>query len=162
MSDQSDRVGAPADELSNRVSADIMRPDGPLRSQEIVIDRLLPPRANVARRAVLFPDLYVWFVLLASLDIMLTWVILALGGREVNVLADWIIRLGKLPGVVIFKFACVMTLIAICEVVGRVRPVLGRPLALWAVAMTALPVIVALLQMAIFGFGPGESVELHT
>lgn len=109
------------------------------------------------RRAVLYPDIYVWFVLLASLDIMLTWVILWLGGHEVNVFANWIIRFGGLPGMAAFKFGCVVLFITICEVVGRRRENLGRPLALWAVVLNAVPVLVALVHLASFAFGPADA-----
>ncbi|MBL8763393.1 MAG: hypothetical protein JNM07_03900 [Phycisphaerae bacterium] len=43
-----------------------------------------------------FPDHHAWFVLFSSLDIILTHSILFhfadFGGREVNTIADWVIR----------------------------------------------------------------------
>lgn len=100
-------------------------------------------------RAVLYPNIYVWYVLVASLDIMLTWVILHFGGREMNVMADWIIRRAGLAGVAAFKFATVLLVVTICEIVGRVRPVTGRRVATWAIAITALPVVIALTQLSL-------------
>ncbi len=41
-----------------------------------------------ARSGCLYPDLYTWFVFFAAMDVMLTWTILALGGREINGFAD--------------------------------------------------------------------------
>jgi hypothetical protein len=104
-------------------------------------------RSPGLRRAVLYPDLYPWYVLLASLDIMLTWVVLHLGGRELNHVADWVLNRWDLPGMVIFKFSLVTLVVVICEVVGHVRGPLGRKLAEWAVAVTAIPVVVAAVQL---------------
>ena len=39
-----------------------------------------------------YPNRYVWFVLLSTLDVVLTFVILWLDGREVNGIADWILQ----------------------------------------------------------------------
>jgi hypothetical protein len=100
-------------------------------------------------RTVLYPRIYPWYVFLAALDIMLTWVVLHSGGREVNVMADWVIRMGGLRGTVLFKFATVLLVIAICEVVGRKRPPLGLKIAEWSVAVTAIPVTVTLVQLLV-------------
>jgi hypothetical protein len=97
--------------------------------------------------AVLYPNLYVWFVLLAALDVMFTWVVLYLGGWEANKLAAWVIERGDLPGTVSFKFVLVILVVGVCEVVGRRKDRLGRRLAQWAVALTALPVVLALVQL---------------
>ena len=105
------------------------------------------------RRAVLYPDVYVWYVFVAALDIMLTWIILHSDGSEVNLLADWIIRRWDLPGTVIFKFSCALLVVLICEFIGRVRPRLGRRLAQWAIALTAVPVVWAFTQLLIARFG---------
>jgi len=116
-------------------------------------------RRSLFTRAVLFPNVYVWYVFLATLDVILTGVILSElfseidvyaepRGSEVNPLADWIIRVGGMPGVAAFKFALVFLVLCICEIVGRRRAETGRRLAQWAVALSAIPVIVTLVQMA--------------
>ena len=71
----------------------------------------------------LYPGCYAWYVFLASLDIMFTWIILSppLRGIEVNWLARWIIRHGDLPAMIPYKFALVGLVIAICEITGRSR-----------------------------------------
>lgn len=124
-----------------------------------------PPVAGVAaapvavdgrrwwRRTVLYPDVYVWFVFLASLDIMCTWMILHLDGREENPLAEWIIEHGGLPGTSAFKLGVTLFVIGLCEVVGRRRVAAGRQLAEWCVALTAMPVVVALAQLLAEKFG---------
>ena len=103
--------------------------------------------SSVWGRAVLYPNVYVWYVLLASLDVMLTTVILAAGGYEMNSLADRVLGRWGLPGLVVFKFSLVLLVVAICEVVGRRNDRTGRKLAEWAVAITAIPVVVSLVQL---------------
>lgn len=126
-----------------------------------------PPRR---RRGVLYPNLYVWFVFLATLDIVCTYMIMhpalfpdadpvvvedngdllvvPIGrGEELNPLADQIIERWGVPGKVIYKFSLVLLVILICEIVGRARPATGRRLAEWAVALTAVPVAFAVMQM---------------
>ena len=45
------------------------------------------------RSRALYPNTYAWFVLAASLDIMLTYVIVySLGGREVNAIANELLQ----------------------------------------------------------------------
>ena len=96
-----------------------------------------------------FPDQYCWYVLVCTLDLMLTATILArFGGIEVNGLAHRIIELGGLPGLIVFKFATVITVLAIDETIARTREPTARRLASWAVALSAIPVAVALLQIA--------------
>ena len=99
------------------------------------------------RRAALFPQIYVWYVFFAALDIMFTWIILYWGGRELNGLASWALDLAGLPGLVLFKFALVMVVIAVCEIVGRRDLRVGRKLAEWSVAVTLIPVVLALWQL---------------
>lgn len=121
----------------------------------------------------LYPNAYVWFLFVASLDIVLTYLILhplfsspqvfALDrdddegpvvvvtaeerGREVNALADKVIQRYDVPGMVVYKFLLVVLVIGICEVIGRRRSSAGRRLAEWAVAISTIPVVVALVQM---------------
>ena len=78
-----------------------------------------PVRPAPLGGAVLYPSMYTWYVLLAALDIVLTWVILQLGGRELNWLADWIIERYHLRGVVVFKFLLLLFVVLVCELAGR-------------------------------------------
>lgn len=117
------------------------------------------PAAGMVRRGVLYPNHYTWFVFLAALDVLCTYLILTPGlfassdgrrelvGQELNALADWVIHTFDTPGKVAYKFALVALVVVICEVVGRRKPAVGRKLAEWAVALTAIPVAVALAQM---------------
>lgn len=96
------------------------------------------------RQAVLHPDLYIWYVLFASMDLMLTWKILKLDGYEVNPLADWVLQKYDMPGLVLYKYALVIVVVTVIEFVGRAKPSVGRRLAEWSVAITFIPVGVAL------------------
>ncbi|RMF83910.1 MAG: hypothetical protein D6744_03945 [Planctomycetota bacterium] len=124
----------------------------------------------------LYPNVYVWFVFVAALDVMCTYVILhpvlfpaplppaatpespdldahllsaaEPRGQEVNALAAWVIEHGGMPGTVGYKFSLVLLIVLICEIVGRRRYRLGRRLAEWSVAITTIPVIVAIVQIA--------------
>ncbi len=90
---------------------------------------------------------YLWFVFVSALDVMLTWTILVLGGSEVNVVADAVIARAGLTGIVAYKFSLVVFVIIMCEVVGRRRPHVGHKLAEWAVAITAIPVVLSFVQL---------------
>lgn len=95
----------------------------------------------------LFPGPYKWFVYASALDVLLTWLILLLGGSEVNVLADAVIAFSGLRGILIYKFCLVVLVVVICEIVGRRRPRVGRNLARGAVVITASPVVLSIIQL---------------
>lgn len=110
---------------------------------------------------VLYANAYVWYVLLASLDIMLTTVIMAADGHELNSVADRVIQRWGLPGLVVFKFAFVLLVIFICEIVGRRNDKTGRRLAEWSVAITAIPVVISIVQLLVlvYHIGPDQPIE---
>ena len=115
--------------------------------------------AAPAERSVRYPAAYTWFVFLAALDVMLTYLILhpvlffrtpdmtESRGTEVNALANYIIQRWDVPGMVLFKFVLVVGVVVICEIIGRRKAEAGRRLAEWSVAITVIPVVVALIQM---------------
>lgn len=115
----------------------------------------LETKPSILTRSMLYPEVYVWYVFLASLDIMLTWLILRMGGREENALAKWIISHGGLVGAVLFKFGAVVLVVLICEYIGRRRAKTGRRVAEWAIALTAIPVVVAIVQLLYVVLRPG-------
>jgi hypothetical protein len=103
---------------------------------------------------VLFPDRYLWLVFLSALDVMLTRVILFLGGTEVNPLAEVVIYRWGMPGLSVFKFVIVAFVIIACEYVGRTSRPKGRTLAMVGVCIAAFPVLwssTLLLEMALDG-----------
>jgi len=104
-------------------------------------------RQAVNSYAVLYPNTYAWFVLLASLDIMLTWIVLHFGGEELNVVAQWVLARWHLIGMVVFKMSVVLLVICSCEVVGRRNAVVGRRLSGWAVAISSVPVMLGYVEL---------------
>jgi hypothetical protein len=90
---------------------------------------------------VLFPNLYLWLVFFASLDIILTRVILFFSGVEMNPIAQMVIEKFGVPGMAVFKFAVVSFVIIVCEIVGRTRRMTAQKLAVFAVLITAFPVV---------------------
>jgi hypothetical protein len=90
------------------------------------------------RRTLLFETEISWFVLVGALDVFLTYILLRASiegySRSViiegNPIARWVIHRWGITGMVIFKFAMIGVVVTIAEIVGHVRPSLGRGL-LW-------------------------------
>ncbi|MBT5383276.1 MAG: hypothetical protein HOL13_10600 [Phycisphaerae bacterium] len=80
-------------------------------------------------------------VFFASLDIVLTRVILFFSGVEINPVASMVIETFGVPGMSVFKFAVVSFVIIVCEIVGRTRVVTAKRLAVFAVVITGFPVV---------------------
>lgn len=91
----------------------------------------------------LYPNRYVWFVFLSAMDAMMTYVVLAFGGREANSIANWILQRFGFTGMALFKFALVVLVIVICEFVGRRKETAGRLLIHIALVVTCFPVVIA-------------------
>jgi hypothetical protein len=111
------------------------------------------------KRGVLYPETYVWFLFFSALDIMLTHTILgkfgAFGGREINSIADWVIKQFGLWGAIGLKFLTVTVVILVCEAVGRANPRTGRRLATLVLVLSTLPVAWELFILALFALrGP--------
>jgi hypothetical protein len=104
-------------------------------------------RRRWLRGPLLYPNAYALYILLSSLDIIITWTILRAGGQELNIVADWVIRRYDRIGVVVYKFVLLVIVVLICETVGRRNRALGQRLAYWAVALTAFPVVVGLVHL---------------
>jgi hypothetical protein len=98
-------------------------------------------------RGVLYPNEYAWFVFMSAMDVMMTWIVLWRGGREMNQWADAVIHRWGLTGLVIFKFALVVLIIVICEAIGRRRRSAGKKLATVAIGITCLPVALAFVLL---------------
>jgi hypothetical protein len=96
----------------------------------------------------LYPDAYVWMIFFATLDVILTALVLTFDGaghvdsaREINPVARAIIEHWQMAGAMIFKYALVMLAIVICETVGRNKPTTGVRLAWTCVLISAFPVV---------------------
>ncbi|MCX5691842.1 MAG: DUF5658 family protein [Planctomycetota bacterium] len=123
-------------------------------------DVLISTTDKVIRRPVLYPNHYCWLVLLSALDIMLTHTILfkfkgtEYYAAELNTFADWVIGKFGLWGAIGLKCASIVPVIIIIEIIGRRRPEQGRLFAACILAMSMVPVIVALVQLAAVAFRP--------
>lgn len=101
-------------------------------------------------RPALFPAHYMWYVLVCVLDLVLTnTVINYYGAREVNGIAHHAIELMGFWGLIALKVATMVVVITVCETVGRKRERLGLKVAEWAVALSALPVVATVTQIAL-------------
>ncbi|MCP4249321.1 MAG: hypothetical protein GY778_19945 [bacterium] len=138
-----DRCGRPAAVLS---AASCPECGGPIVPQ-------YPPKRRGHRIGWLslppmrYPTLYVWFVFLAAMDLLLTGIVLRVGGREVNAVAADVLHHRGLTGMIIFKFSLVLLIIVMCEVIGRRRDQAARRLAKICIAVTAIPIVAAFAQL---------------
>jgi hypothetical protein len=99
-------------------------------------------------RQVLYPNRYAWYVLVSALDVMLTVTLLVhLGGREVNMLAQRSIEAFGTWGLIGLKFLSVVLVVTICEWVGRQRFVTGRRVATSAIFISLIPITAAVAQI---------------
>ena len=97
---------------------------------------------------VLFPRAYSAYIALAAMDVVLTALILAKGGVELNKLAAWVFNTHGVPGASIYKFGTVMVVLVACELAGRYRAFnLGRSLAIAAVVISLVPVSIAATEL---------------
>mgnify|MGYP001165591726 FL=1 len=108
----------------------------------------------MARQPVMFPKLYPSLVVIATLDVLLTAVILdLLDGIELNPIAAWIIAAGGMVAASYFKFAIVAFTLWACEFVGRRNDRIGKRLIVYAVSLNCVPVTAAVAQLAAFAHG---------
>jgi len=106
--------------------------------------------SDKAEKSVLYPDLYCWYVLAASLDILVTAIVMAhYGAVEVNGFAAAIIERYDFVGLVPMKYLTVVLVLLICEYVGRQRHVMGLRVAQFAVLISFFPVAAAAMQVAV-------------
>lgn len=118
-------------------------PDNPMPQEEAATPYLV-------NRHMRYPNAYAWLLLLSAMDIMLTWVILHFGGREVNAIARHVIDHYGLNGVIIYKFVLILFFILVCEVVGSMREPTGRMLSKISVAIASIPIIWSMLLLSRF------------
>lgn len=102
-------------------------------------------RSNPAMR---YPDQYVWILFFSTMDIILTALILTVGGDagvdpelEINPLARLVIVDWGMVGAAVFKFCIAVFVIVLCEIVGRRQNRTGRNLAWTCAVISAAPVV---------------------
>jgi hypothetical protein len=94
------------------------------------------------------PSCHLWIIAVGTLDILITMIILSLGGFEANPIAAAIIADYGLAGMVVYKYFCIALLIFGCEFVARTRIDTARRLAMLVVAISAAPVVWGLLGLS--------------
>lgn len=140
--------------LADELSEPMVSPDEPVTSGAAVgavaLSATPVPSKGFFSRPILYEEPLKWFLLLSCLDIFFTWIVLHMGGSEVNWLANYILTHGDLYGLVAFKFTMVVIIILLCDFVGRRNDIRGRFIAKAAVIITSFPVILASMQLLIF------------
>ena len=131
----------------------IQEPEAVQASVDASIDIKPSMLKHLLTRHMRYPNAYVWLLLVSSMDIMMTWVILLVGGAEVNPLARWIIDKHQLPVMIVYKFALIVFFICICEIVGTLRDRTGSLLSKVSVAIGGVPVVWAMYLLARHNFG---------
>ncbi len=103
-----------------------------------VVPHAALPALPACARFLLEPCLYIsfhrWFLALAALDVVLTTMVLNLGGQEANIVPRAVLARTGLGGMIALKAATVVFVLLVCELVGRTREPIGRRLALTAIA----------------------------
>ncbi|VAX38946.1 hypothetical protein MNBD_PLANCTO03-2457 [hydrothermal vent metagenome] len=111
--------------------------------------------------SVLFPNAYTWLVLAASLDIIMTHLMLSLGAIEVNIVANHALETAGLWGLIALKFSVIASVLWICEYVGRRQLSTARSLVGAGVALNFLPVVFSFVQLIVF-FDDWVGVFMHS
>lgn len=96
-----------------------------------------------------FPDHYCWLVLVGTLDILITYLILRLGGTEANPIARLSLDLLGHWGLILVKFPSLIVVVGICEWLAVRRATLGKRVADWSVAVSCFPVVYGLALIAV-------------
>lgn len=92
---------------------------GPLRSP------MRMPRSHVALLAA------------ATMDILITWWILSLGGSEANPIARHVIEHWSLAGTILFKFSLTLFVMLVCEYIAEHQDRTARRLMTAAIAISS-------------------------
>ncbi len=64
---------------------------------------------------------YLWFVIASALDLIVTGLILHVGGAELNGLANMILATGGMAAMIVYKFCLVVLIVIVNEQIGRLR-----------------------------------------
>lgn len=119
---------------------------------------ITPTRRNLRTRlrsripGVRFPDLYCWYVLASTLDILFTYVVIVVyKGSEANRIAAHIFDKYGWPGMIALKYATVILVLLVCEVVAMKSEQAAQRLAIFAICVGAFPVLYATVLVWTWG-----------
>lgn len=97
-----------------------------------------------------YQNAYVWLVLVASLDVVLTMLVLFVWrGYEVNPIAAMVIETMGIGWAIGFKYALVVLVIVICESLGRRDDRYGWWLSMLAILLNLIPVVYTFILLLI-------------
>ena len=96
-----------------------------------------------------YQNAYVWLILVSALDVMLTLLVVVLWptGYEVNPVAAAVIEVMGFGWAIVFKFATIVLVVVLCEVIGRKSDRVGRRLSHFAVALNSIAVLYTFVLM---------------
>lgn len=98
-----------------------------------------------------FPNHYCWYVLVCALDLILTNAVMTyFGAVEVNAVAHHAIERAGFRGLIALKVSTMIVVIGVIELLARRAFRVGHRLAEWSIAISGMPVVVTLLQLAAF------------
>ncbi|MCB9854001.1 MAG: hypothetical protein H6819_12945 [Phycisphaerales bacterium] len=98
-------------------------------------------REGILRRDLLFARFYLWFIAASAFDIVMTALVLSIGGYEANPMANFVIARFGLHGALAYKFALAILVIFCCEIIGRRDRRTGRAVAGFAIVMPAMAAV---------------------
>jgi len=104
----------------------------------------------IASTPLALPSRYAWIILGGTLDILLTTVILALGGQEANPLANAILLSYGMFGMIVYKYILVGAVILGCEYIARKQINTAKRLAAILIAIHFAPVVWSTSLLAIY------------
>ncbi|MEM1108863.1 MAG: DUF5658 family protein [Planctomycetota bacterium] len=100
-----------------------------------------PVRGPFTVREMRFPWLYAGIIVAGTLDIILTAIILALGGKEANPLANAVLQTHGFEGMILFKYLVVGLVILACEFIADRNRRKALSLAVILVVIHSFPVV---------------------
>lgn len=106
-----------------------------------------PPQPAARSGRVRYSNAYVWLVFVSALDAICTWMVLWVGGVEVNPIAGAVLATHGFLGLPLFKFGLVALVIALCEVIAETRADTGLRIVIFGIAVSTVPVVIGLFEM---------------
>ncbi len=94
--------------------------------------------------------LYPYVLLFALMDVFLTSRILALGGTEVNGVANGILQVTGVPGLLTYKLICVLIVFLICDYIASQGDRRAIRVAQAGIVLNVFPALVGATQLGLY------------